>query len=155
MIGHYAGSFDPPHFGHLDIIRRAAALCERLVVGIAVNPEKTSFLPVSVRRQLLGELLRDCTNVSIDSYNGATVNHARAQGCTVLIRSLRTAVDAEFERQIATVNREVAGFETVLLLADANTSHLSSSLVRQAASADVPLDRLCPPTVIAAIGARR
>lgn len=155
MIGHYAGSFDPPHFGHLDIIRRAAALCERLVVGIAVNPEKTSFLPVTVRRQLLGELLGDCPNITIDSYNGATVYHARSHGCTVLIRSLRTAVDAEFERQIATVNREVAGFETVLLLADAATSHLSSSLVRQAAIADVPLDRLCPTAVITAIGARR
>lgn len=154
MIGHYAGSFDPPHHGHLDIIRRAAALCQRLVVGIAVNPDKTPFLAVDIRRHLLSDLLGDLRNVTIDTYSGATLEHARNHGCDVLVRALRTAVDAEYERQLATVNRQVGGFETVLLLADAATSHLSSSLVRQAAGAGLDLGTLCPPAVAAAIAAR-
>jgi pantetheine-phosphate adenylyltransferase len=154
MIGHYAGSFDPPHHGHLDIIRRAAALCQRLVVGIAVNPDKTPFLAIETRKALLHEMLADCTNVEIESYSGATALHAQAHGCTVLIRALRTAVDAEFERQLATVNRQVSHLETVLLLAEATTSHLSSSLVRQAAGAGLPLTTLCPDLVAAAIAKR-
>lgn len=151
MIGHYAGSFDPPHFGHLDIIRRAAKLCERLVVGIAINPSKSHFLTVATRRTLLSELLRDCNNVSIETYGGATVDHARAQGCTALIRAVRSAQDTEQERRLATVNRDIGGFDTVLLLASASTSHISSSLIREAVVAQVALDTLCPSAVAAAI----
>lgn len=154
MIGHYAGSFDPPHHGHLDIIRRAAAHCERLIVGVAVNPDKIPFLDAAVREALLREALGDLRNVHIERYTGATLDHARRHGCSVLIRALRTAVDAEFERQLATVNRQVGGFETFLLLADAACSHLSSSLVRQAAGAGLALDTLCPPAVARAIATR-
>ena len=151
MIALYAGSFDPPHRGHVELVRRAAAVSTRLIVGVAANPAKTPFLPAEVRVALLRAACADLANLSVEIYTGATVVFARARNVQVLIRGLRTAVDAEFERGLAAINRQAAGIETLLLLADGAHSHLSSSLVREAARAGLPLDALVAPDVAAAI----
>jgi pantetheine-phosphate adenylyltransferase len=152
MIALYAGSFDPPHLGHIELVRRAAAVSTRLIVGVAVNPAKTPFLPAEVRVALLRAACADLPQLTVETYAGATVAFARARGVQVLIRGLRTAVDAEFERGLAAVNRQAGGIETLLLLADGAHSHLSSSLVREAARAGLPLASLVPPAVAEAIG---
>jgi pantetheine-phosphate adenylyltransferase len=132
-------------------VRRAAAVATTLIIGVAVNPVKSSFLPADVRVSLLRDACADLTNIRVETYTGATVSFARSLGVNVLIRGLRTAVDAEFERGLAAINRQAGGIETLLLLADGAHSHLSSSLVREAARAGLPLDTLVSPTVAAAI----
>jgi len=151
MIALYAGSFDPPHRGHVELVRRAAAVATTLIIGVAVNPAKASFLPADIRVSLLRDACADLNNIRVETYTGATVSFARSLGVQLLIRGLRTAVDAEFERGLAAINRQAGGIETMLLLADGAHSHLSSSLVREAARAGLPLDTLVSPTVAAAI----
>lgn len=149
----YAGSFDPPHLGHLDVIRRAARVCERLVVGVAANPDKKPFLPASVRMQLLRESCAGLANVEIASYDGATVLWARANGVQALVRGLRTAADLDNEAPMATVNR-ANGFETLFLLCDPALAHVSSRIIRQALAAGLSSDGMIPDGVLRAIRER-
>lgn len=144
----YPGSFDPPHLGHLDLIRRASAQVKHLVIGVAVNPDKKPLLSAEQRIALLITLCRELGNVSVVAYQGATVTFAKAQGCTVLLRGLRNAADLDAEFGMAQVNR-AHGLDTVFLVADAAQQHLSSRLVKLVAAAGLPLDALVPPVVAA------
>jgi len=153
MIALFPGSFDPPHRGHLDLIRRAARLADRLVVGVAVNPTKQPFLSSDQRVALLRGECAGLANVAILSYSGGTAAFAAAQGATVLVRGVRGAADLDAERAMAAVHRDAAGIETVLLAADGACGHLSSSLVREAARAGLALDALLTPAVAAAVRA--
>ncbi len=146
----YPGSFDPPHLGHLDLIRRAAAQVDRLVVGVALNPDKQPLLTAEQRVALLTTLARDLKNVTAIAYAGATVAFAKAQGCTVLVRGLRNAADLDAEFGMAQVNR-ANGLDTLFLVADAAHQHLSSRLVKLVANAGLPLDALVPPAVLGVI----
>lgn len=146
----YPGSFDPPHLGHLDLIRRAAAQVDHLVVGVALNPDKQPLLSADQRVALLTALSRDLGNVSAVAYQGATVAFAKAQGCTVLIRGLRNAADLDAEFGMAQVNR-ANGLDTLFLVSDAAHQHLSSRLVKLVASAGLALDALVPSAVLAVL----
>lgn len=146
----YPGSFDPPHLGHLDLIRRAAAQVDHLVVGVALNPDKQPLLSAERRVGLLTELSRELGNVSAIAYAGATVTFAKAQGCTVLVRGLRNAADLDAEFGMAQVNR-ANGLDTLFLVSDAAQQHLSSRLVKLVANAGLPLDALVPRAVLAAL----
>jgi pantetheine-phosphate adenylyltransferase len=156
MIGLYAGSFDPPTLGHLDIVRRAAACCTRLVVAVGVNPEKDRpCLTVDERLRLLAVDAAAMTgSISFDHYQGATVRYARRIGAMVLIRGLRSYADLNRERAQAEINRR-EGFDTLFLLAETNHSNLSSSLVRQVMEAGLSLDGLVSPAVAAALAQGR
>lgn len=149
----YPGSFDPPHLGHLDLIRRAAAQVDHLVVGVALNPDKQPLLSAERRVGLLTELSRELGNVSAIAYAGATVTFAKAQGCTVLVRGLRNAADLDAEFGMAQVNR-ANGLDTLFLVSDAAHQHLSSRLVKLVANAGLPLDALVPRAVLAALTSR-
>ena len=146
----YPGTFDPPHHGHVDVIRRAAAQVEQLVVGIAVNPEKKPCLSEKTRVVVLQELCRDLTNVRIATYTEATVAFAKAQGCTVLVRGLRNAADLDAESGMAQINRS-HGLESFFLIADVRHQHLSSRLVKQVIAAGLSLDDLVAPAVARAL----
>ena len=146
----YPGSFDPPHLGHLDLIRRAAAQVDHLVVGVALNPDKQPLLSADQRVARLIALCRDVGNVSAVAYQGATVAFAKAQGCNVLIRGLRNAADLDAEFGMAQVNR-ANGLDTFFLVADAAQQHLSSRLVTLVGAAGLPLDALVPPAVLAVV----
>ena len=140
----YAGSFDPLTLGHLDVIIRAARQCDRLVVGIGVNPnKKKAFLPVEERVALIKA---DCAdrgidNVTVESFTGATVDFAKSHDITTLIRGLRNDQDLDRERGLAEING-ANGFETVFLLARSKHSHISSQLVREVITAGLSLDKL-------------
>lgn len=146
MIALYPGSFDPPHLGHLDVIRRAAALVQRLVVAVAANPDKRVFLPVERRVALLTGLCADLGNVTIATFTDATVHFARRQGCDALVRGLRSGADLDHERPMAIINR-ANGFDSLFLIASPEHVHISSSTVRMAFRAQVDWRALVPASV--------
>lgn len=143
----YAGSFDPPTLGHLDVIVRAAALVDELVVGVGVNPAKVPYLASEERVALLAS---DCVAaglaVTVTAYQGATVHFARSQAIGVLVRGLRSYADMNKERGMAEINRR-SGFETLFLMARSAHTNLSSSLVRQVVGAGLELEGLVSPAV--------
>lgn len=137
----YPGSFDPPHLGHIDIIRRAAKLCDQLVVAIGGNSDKKPFLPALSRVEIIRAECASLRNVEVTQYSGATVHWAKQNGINVLIRGLRHAADLDAETPIATVNR-LNGFDTLFLVGDAALAHISSRLIREVMSAGLSTDSL-------------
>ena len=130
----FPGSFDPPTVGHLDLIRRAAALYDRVIVGVARNPDKRGCLPVTVREALLRQCTADLPGVTVDRYDGLTVQWAAERGACAILRGLRSAADFDAEWTLAQINRSIdPGIETVLLMGDPAHAHVSSSAVRQMA----------------------
>lgn len=146
----FPGSFDPPHRGHLDLIRRAAALCELLVVGVTANPDKHHCLSPEQRVALLAAECADLVNVRVVTYRGATIAYAKEHGLDAIVRGLRNANDLELEQAMAQVNRD-NGVDTLLLTCDSAHLHLSSKLVRLVAQAGLPLDALVTPRVAVAL----
>ncbi|MCE5316334.1 MAG: pantetheine-phosphate adenylyltransferase [Parachlamydia sp.] len=144
----FAGSFDPPTWGHLDIIERASKLFEKVSVGVAVNTTKSgALLPHSDRLDLLQELCAANPSVSIVPIPGLVVDFVKSEKVDVLIRSLRSSADIERETVMATANRQMAGVETLLLLSDPRYAHISSTLVREIAHFGGALEGFVPPQV--------
>ena len=150
LVALYPGSFDPPHLGHLDLIRRASGLVARLVIGVGINPAKTPSLPAEQRLDLLRRDCAELANISVIAYQGATIHAARAAGAGVLVRGVRSGSDLESEATMAAIHRRL-GLETLLLCADGAVAHVSSSAVRLCRSAGLPLDGLVSPAVAAAL----
>jgi len=135
----FPGSFDPPTRGHLAILRQAAALFDEVLIGLAENPGKRSFLPVAARLELLESLVRSFDNVRVAAYRGLTARFARERGATVLVRGLRDARDLAYERELACGNEVLGhGLTTVFLLAPGVESAVSSRLVREIVHAAGP-----------------
>lgn len=131
----FPGTFDPPTLGHLDIIQRASLLCDELIVGLALNPEKDpSLLSAEERRKMIEEITHDLPNITVVTFTGLMVDFALEQQVNLIIRSLRAASDLEFEFSMASANRKMSGLETLFFMADEKYSRISSSLVRQIGS---------------------
>jgi pantetheine-phosphate adenylyltransferase len=132
------GSFDPVTLGHLDIVRRAAPLFDRLHVLVTHNPGKAALLPFQQRVSLLQQAIAEGGvqgDVVVASWSvGLLVDYCVEVGAQVIVKGIRSATDAEYETPMAIVNRDLAGVETLFLIGDPATSHVSSSLVRQVAS---------------------
>ncbi len=144
----YPGSFDPPTYGHLDVIKRAAAILDEVMVAVADNPDKQSLFTVSERLAMLKELVRDLANVSVDSFSGLTVDYVRTLGCNVLIRGIRTVSDFEYEFQMALTNRSLAPeVETVFVMSSQEYAFLSSRLIKEAAGLGGNVSSFVPPLV--------
>lgn len=146
----YAGSFNPPTLGHLDIIERAASVADRLLVAVAVNPEKRALFSVQERLDLIRADCAGMDNVEVHAISGATVEFARQHDVDVLVRGLRTSLDLDNERAMAEVNRR-HGFESLFLLTSGHLAHVSSSVVRQVLAAGLSLDGLVSPRIAEAI----
>lgn len=129
------GSFDPPTVGHLDLIRRASALYDRVIVAVAHNPDKRGAIPPEKREEMLRTCAAAYPNVSVDRFDGLTVRFAEAKGACAMIRGLRSAADFDAEWSLAQINRTICpGVETVLLMSLPEHAHVSSSAVRQMAA---------------------
>lgn len=131
------GSFDPVTLGHLDVIGRTAALFDRVHVVVTHNPRKSALLAVEERVRLIREALAEAGvgGIEVDTVSsGLLVDHCRRVGAQVIVKGLRTATDAAYETPMALVNRDLAGVETLFLVAQPATGHVSSSLVRQVAA---------------------
>ena len=152
------GSFDPVTLGHLDVIGRAVRLFDRLHVLVTHNPGKSALLEVDERIALLRAALDDAGiegDVVIDSWSsGLLVDYCRRVGAQVLVKGLRSAADTAYETPMAIVNRDLAGVETLFLVADPATGHVSSSLVRQVAALGGDVTPYVPPVVAAALRER-
>jgi pantetheine-phosphate adenylyltransferase len=145
------GSFDPPTLGHLDVIRRAAALYDELHVLVVHNPGKEAMLPIAQRMTLLERSIADdgmAGNIVIGSWAmGLLVDYARDVGAGVLVKGIRSQVDVAYESPMAIVNRHLADIETVFLLPDPAHAMVSSSLVRQVAGLGGDVSPFVPAVV--------
>ncbi len=148
-IAVYPGSFDPITNGHLNVIRRASKLYDRLVVGVLVNSAKTPLFSAEERKEMIDEQIKDLPNVSCDTFSGLLVDFAKQQGASVIVKGLRTVADFEYEFQIALLNKALnPEFETMFMMTDSKYSYISSSMVKEVAKYKGELEGLIPPEVI-------
>jgi pantetheine-phosphate adenylyltransferase len=147
-IALYAGTFDPVTHGHLDVIRRAATLFDKVIVGVSVNPRKSPLFSTEERVEMLREVCRLIENVSVQVVPGLVVDHARAVGAKVIVRGLRAVTDFEFELQMASTNRALAPeIETVFFTPAPEYHYLSSSTVCDIARFGGDVSGFVPPEV--------
>jgi len=131
-IAIYAGSFDPITKGHLDILKTAAGMFDKVIIAVAKNPDKQGFLPVNVRVGLIEKSVSDIENVEVDSFEGLTINYARQKGATILIRGLRAVSDFEYEMQLSQANSALADdIKTVFLTTKPKYNFISSSTIKE------------------------
>ena len=149
------GSFDPVTNGHVDVINRAAALYDELVVAVLVNPGKAGLFTVDERMELLRDAVADLPNVTVDSFQGLLVDYCRDRGIPVIVKGLRAVSDFEYELQMAQMNRELAGIETLFVPTAPQVGHLSSSLVKQIAQFGGDVSSLVPKAVLERLLAKR
>jgi len=150
----YPGVFDPVTLGHMDIIRRGAALFDRLIVAVADNPAKQSLFTTGERLAMVREAVGDLKGVAVDSYKGLTVEYVRRHGASVILRGLRQHSDFEYEYQLALTNRTISGVETVFVMADERVAYISSHLVREVAALGGDVSPLVPKGVMKALKAK-
>lgn len=151
----YTGTFDPVHYGHLDIIERGSKLFDRLIVGVGVNPDKQTLFTLEERVQLTRDVTRGWLGVEVQPFDGLAVRFVRSCGARSMVRGLRTLSDMEYEFTMSLMNRTLdPGLETVFLMAKEEFSHVSSSLLRQIAALGGDLSKFLPEPVRAALIAR-
>ena len=150
----YPGVFDPVTLGHMDIIRRGAALFDRLIVAVAANPSKQSLFTTEERLAMVCEAARDIKGVTVDSYEGLTVEYVRRHRASVILRGLRQHSDFEYEYQLALTNRTISGIETIFVMADERVAYISSHLVREVAALGGDVSPLVPKGVLKALKAK-
>jgi pantetheine-phosphate adenylyltransferase len=144
----YPGSFDPPTNGHLDLIERGSKIFDELVVAILQNPEKAPLFSVADRRRMLEAMTADFENVSVDTFEGLTVDYALRVEATAILRGIRAISDYEYELQMALMNRKIQpGLETVFMMPAERYSYVSSRLVREVAQLGGSVDCLVPELV--------
>jgi len=151
-IAMYPGTFDPVTNGHLDVIRRAAKLFDKLIVAIGHNPEKEDLFSQSERSQLITRLTRDMAgDIDVQIYQGLTVDYAKRVEASAIVRGIRNVTDLNFEFQLALTNRAVADIETVFIMTGEQHAFTSSSLIKQIAAygSTEGLDKLMPPDALA------
>lgn len=129
----FPGSFDPFTLGHADIVKRALALFDEVVIAIGYNEQKNGWKPVEERVASIKKIYADEPRIKVESYTGLTADFAKERGINAIIRGVRTTKDFEYEMQMADVNRQLTGIETILLPASPQFASLSSSLVRELA----------------------
>ena len=151
--GIYPGTFDPITFGHIDIIRRALNVVDKLVIGVALDSAKEPLFDVKTRaamveKDISNALGIDPSRITVKPFSGLLVNFAREEGATLLIRGLRAVSDFEYEFQMASVNNKIAAeIETVFLTASDATHFISSRFVKQIARLGGDVTKFVSPDV--------
>ena len=147
MIALFAGSFHPPTNGHLDVIRRAACMFERVVVAVMINPEKKYLLSAEERCEMLRRAAAGLDNVEVVWGTGLTAELAKKLGAGVLVRGVRNVTDMEYELQAADVNRMLTGVDTIFLPARPEHRAVSSSIVVDVARHGGNIDGMVPEPI--------
>ncbi len=144
----YPGTFDPPTKGHEDLVRRSLHFVDRLIVGVAGSPTKSTLFPVDQRVSLLSEIVSDQDRVTVQPFDGLLADFAESVGAYLVVRGLRAVSDFEYEFQMALMNRKLHdGLETVFLVPALHLTFLSSSLVREVAGLSGDVSDLVHPLV--------
>ena len=154
-LGIYPGSFDPLTNGHLDVIRRADKLFDRVIVAIANNDAKQPMFSKEKRVELASESLEGMQDVSVETFDGLLVNYAVEKGAQAIIRGLRAISDFEFEFQLALMNRHLnSSIETIFMMPKDKYTFLSSRMVKEVASLGGDITGFVPAPVLHAMRER-
>ena len=144
----YPGSFDPPTYGHLDIIDRSSRVFSRVIVSVAMNVRKNVMFSTAERVDMLKKLTRSYSNVEVDSFRGLQMCYAADKGAHVVVRGLRAISDFEYEFQMAHMNKKLAPeVDTVFMMTGERYSYISSNIVKEIAGFGGKIDDLVPPLV--------
>ena len=148
-IGVYPGSFDPPTYGHLDLIERAARLFDTLIVAVAWNPEKVGLFTAEERIAMIQTITSHIDNVKVDQFSGLTVDFAREHQAMALVRGLRAVSDFEFEMTMAATNRTMyKDCDTISFMPTEQYMFISSRLVKEIAQLDGDVSQFVPASVL-------
>lgn len=151
-IAIYPGSFDPPTYGHLDVVERATTLFDKVIVAVGGNSSKTGFLSVDERLKALSACTTHLTNVEIASFDGLLVEYCRKREARFIVRGLRAVTDFDTEFQMSITNRQLApDIDTVLLMTKWEFGFISSTLVREVARLGGDLRTFVPAPVLPVI----
>jgi pantetheine-phosphate adenylyltransferase len=151
-IAIYPGTFDPITNGHVDIVRRAAVLFDRVVVAVAANVRKGPLFSLDERRAMIRASVGDDRRIEVDAFGGLLVDYARKRQAQAVIRGLRAIADFEYEFQFAHMNRHLApDVETIFLMTSEESFYVSSSLVKEVAAMGGDVTRIVPPPVVEAL----
>ncbi|WP_299051835.1 pantetheine-phosphate adenylyltransferase [uncultured Nocardioides sp.] len=145
------GSFDPVTLGHVDVVRRAAALFDEVVVAVGTNPSKNQLFTPDERLGMLRRTVGEVDNVRVEGFSGLLTTWCAEQGVTAVVKGLRGAADYDYEEPMAHMNAHLTGLETVLLPTDPRWGFVSSSLVKEVARGGGDVSALVPPVVLDAL----
>ncbi len=143
----YPGTFDPPHYGHLDIVKRSARIFDEVVVAIAKKPRKYLLFDIEERVDMFKKMVEGIENVSVKSFDCLLVDFMKKEGINIIVRGVRLFTDFEYELQIALTNYKLAGVETIFMMPSQEYIHISSTIVRDIASYCGRLEGLVHPYV--------
>lgn len=146
----YPGSFDPPTFGHMNVIEQATNLFDEVLIAVMQNlSKKSSFFTIEERVTMLKEIYKDSKNIKVVSGTGAAVDLAMLYDCQALLRGLRGVTDFEYELQLGTINRKLSSKQvsTICLFPDSEVEHISSSVVKELYYLDKDLEDYVHPVV--------
>jgi pantetheine-phosphate adenylyltransferase len=133
--------------GHLDIVERAAGLFDEVTIAVLINKNKRSLFSVEERLEMLREVTTHLPNVSVDSWHGLLVDYCRDHGISAIVKGLRAVSDFDYELQMAQMNQQLSGVETLFISTNPLYSFLSSSLVKEVATWGGDVAHLLPPSV--------
>jgi pantetheine-phosphate adenylyltransferase len=155
-IAIYPGSFDPPTFGHINIVERGLAIFKKIIIAVAKNTSKDSLFTPEQRVALLKEIFQKNKNVEVTYFHGLLVDYAKKKNAKVILRGLRTVADYEYELQMAFSNKSLdPNIETFFLMTENRYSHLSSTLIKEIAHFGGSVAKLVPPQVLRALQGSR
>jgi pantetheine-phosphate adenylyltransferase len=143
----FPGSFDPITNGHLDVIQRGIKLFDELIIAVGRSPIKDALFTPEERVEMIAELVADMPSVSVEDFDGLTVEYAAKKKADVILRGLRSLTDVHYEFKLAMTNRSVAGIETVFMIAGEQYGFTSSTLIREVASLGGNVSNLVPKNV--------
>jgi pantetheine-phosphate adenylyltransferase len=143
----FPGSFDPITNGHLDVINRGVKLFDELIIAVGRSPVKNQLFTPQERVQMIAELIVDMPGVSVESFDGLTVEYAAKKEAHVILRGLRSLTDVQYEFQLAMTNRAVAGIETIFVMTSEQYGFTSSTLIREVATLGGDLSNLIPESI--------
>ena len=150
----FPGTFDPPTNGHLDVISRAAAAFDEVIVAAGVNQSKQRLFSLEERVEMLTELAGEFANVRVGTFDGLLVDYCRAEGAGVIVKGLRSGGDYDYELQMAQMNRKMSGVDTLFLPTAPENGYISSSLVKEIAKLGGQVGEFLPPAVHARLLAK-
>ncbi len=151
----YPGSFDPIHFGHIDIATRAARIFDEVIVGVYDLPKKRLLFDVDERVAMVEQAFKDAGNISVAKFSGFTVDYARQVSALVVVRGLRVFSDFELEFRMGLANKKLAPeIETVSIMTDDRHVYISSSTVREIAELGGDVSSMVPPFIAEALAQR-
>lgn len=130
-IAIFPGTFDPFTIGHASLVERSLNIVDELIIAIGVNDSKQTYFPLEERISMIKELYRDNKQVSVESYDGLTIDFAQERAAKLIIRGIRSVNDFEFEKTIADTNKKISGIDTIVLFTEPELTYISSTIVRE------------------------